>query len=30
MQERSRLLNSNLQVSSKPGKGTTISVEFKE
>jgi len=30
MQERSRLLNSNLQISSKPGKGTTISVEFKE
>ncbi len=28
MQERARLLNSNLQVSSKPGKGTTISLEF--
>lgn len=30
MQERARLLNSNLQISSKPGKGTTISVEFKD
>ena len=29
MQERARLLNSNLQVYSKLGKGTTISVELK-
>jgi signal transduction histidine kinase len=29
MQERARLLSSDLQVSSRPGKGTTISVEFK-
>jgi two-component system sensor histidine kinase DegS len=30
MQERARLLNSDLQVFSEPGKGTTISVEFQE
>jgi two-component system sensor histidine kinase DegS len=30
MQERARLLDANLQVSSKPGKGTTILVEIKE
>ncbi len=29
MQERARLLSSDLQVSSRSGKGTTISVEFK-
>jgi len=30
MQERARLLDSNLQIDSKPGKGTTISVEFRD
>ncbi len=30
MQERARLLKSNLQISSKSGKGTTVSVEFRE
>jgi two-component system sensor histidine kinase DegS len=29
MQERARLINTNLQVSSKPGKGTIISIELK-
>jgi signal transduction histidine kinase len=30
MQERARLLNSKLQIASKPGKGTTISIEFRD
>src|SRR4030042_998476 len=30
MQERDRLLNSTLQIASKPGKGTIISVEFRD
>lgn len=30
MQERAKLFNGNFQISSKPGKGTTISVEFQE
>jgi signal transduction histidine kinase len=30
MQERAKLLNSNLKIMSKPGKGTTISVEFRD
>jgi signal transduction histidine kinase len=30
MQERAKLFNGNLQIITKPGKGTTISVEFQE
>ena len=30
IEERARLLDSTLQIDSKPGKGTTISVEFKD